>query len=161
MSGQRVFYGVASVLVGGGLYYVYQAGGDGGVAELKMQKDMTAAGAKLRMERESREQAQKQGEEMARKAGAQLDKTVEDARSKINEADKKISSGMGQAGQKLDQLSADGSKKLDSVYNQASQAYKDTSKELKDSADNFDKTVTKKTTEAKSGIMSWLGFGGK
>ena len=68
---------------------------------------------------------------------------------------------MGQAGQKLDQLSADGSKKLDSVYNQASQAYKDTSKELKDSADNFDKTVTKKTTEAKSGIMSWLGFGGK
>ena len=37
---------------------------------------MTAAGAKLRMERESREQAQKQGEEMARKAGAQLDKTV-------------------------------------------------------------------------------------
>ena len=37
MSGQRVFYGVASVLVGGGLYYVYQAGGDGGVAELKMQ----------------------------------------------------------------------------------------------------------------------------
>lgn len=61
---------------------------------------------------------------------------------------------MHEAGSKLDQVKDDGTKKLDA-------AYKETSKDLKETADNFDKTVTKKTSEAKSGISSWLGFGGK
>lgn len=61
---------------------------------------------------------------------------------------------MHEAGSKLDHLKDDGAKKIDA-------AYKDTSKELQQTADTFDKTVNKKTAEAKSGISSWLGFGGK
>lgn len=59
---------------------------------------------------------------------------------------------MHEAGSKVDQLKDEGTKQL-------RDAYKDTSKELQQTADNFDKTVTKKTEEAKSGISSWLGFG--
>lgn len=35
----------------------------------------------------------------------------------------------------------------------------DTKKEFNQSIDNFDKTVERKTAEAKSGISSWFGFG--
>lgn len=59
---------------------------------------------------------------------------------------------MHEAGSKLDQMTDDGTKSLD-------KAYKDTSKELQQTADNFDKKVNQKTSEAKSGISSWLGFG--
>ena len=37
----------------------------------------------------------------------------------------------------------------------------DTRKELNQVTDNFDKTVERKTSEAKSGLSSWFGFGGK
>ena len=61
---------------------------------------------------------------------------------------------MHEAGTKLDHLKDDGTKTLET-------AYKDTSKELQQTTDNFDKKVNQKTAEAKSGISSWLGFGGK
>lgn len=35
----------------------------------------------------------------------------------------------------------------------------DTKKEFNQSVDTFDKTVERKTSEAKSGIASWFGFG--
>ena len=37
----------------------------------------------------------------------------------------------------------------------------DAKKELNQTADNFDKTVERKASEAKSGLSSWFGFGGK
>lgn len=46
-----------------------------------------------------------------------------------------------------------------SAKDQAEQYRKDAAKELNKDIDKFDKTVEKKTSEAKSGISSW--FGGK
>ncbi len=40
-------------------------------------------------------------------------------------------------------------------------AEEETVKELKDTVNNFDKTVERKTVEAKNGIASFFGFGGK
>ena len=59
---------------------------------------------------------------------------------------------MSEAEAKLSKLKADGTAKID-------EARKETAKELKDSIDNFDKTVIRKTSEAKTGISSWFGFG--
>lgn len=42
------------------------------------------------------------------------------------------------------------------------QEYKErTGKEMNQAIDKFDSTVQRKASEAKSGISSWLGFGGK
>lgn len=37
----------------------------------------------------------------------------------------------------------------------------ETRKEAHNAIEKFDKTVERKTSEAKSGIASWFGFGGK
>ena len=60
---------------------------------------------------------------------------------------------MSEADSKLHQLKSDGISKLEETR-------KTTGKELKDTVNTFDKTVEKKTAEAKSGISSWFGFGG-
>lgn len=73
---------------------------------------------------------------------------VNDARSKLHEADAKITAGMSEAEAKIHHL------KLD-----AERAGKETRKELHDTVDKFDKTVERKAAEAKSGISSWFGFG--
>ncbi|KAL9043452.1 MAG: hypothetical protein Q9214_003366 [Letrouitia sp. 1 TL-2023] len=163
--GTRIFYGVGTAAVAGGLYYIYQMPGDAGSAELRFQKlaeEVTAAGRKIRLEREeAQRKAQTEGEELVKKAGAQIDKTADSLRSSVNEANAKLGSGLNQAGQKLDQLTDEGSKKVNSAYDQASKAYQDTSKQVNETADSFDKTVNKKASEAKGGISSWLGFGGK
>ena len=77
---------------------------------------------------------------------------VHDVRTKVNEADAKLSAKAHEADDKFQQLKADGSKQFD-------QARKDTARELQETADKFDKTVEKKAAEAKSGISSWFGFG--
>ncbi|KAL8832871.1 MAG: hypothetical protein Q9170_004713 [Blastenia crenularia] len=145
--------GGATVAVGT-VYYLYSAGGNPSVAEKKLEHDVSAAGARLKGQDLSSKEAQKKGEVFAKEAGATLDRTVDSVRGEIRQADKVITTKMHEAGSKLDQLKDDGTKSLD-------KAYKDTSKELKQTADSFDKTVTKKTAEAKTGISSWLGFGGK
>lgn len=66
---------------------------------------------------------------------------VDTARSKLSGADAKA-----------DQYRQDGTNKLEQVR-------KDTGKELNSAIDKFDKTVEKKTSEAKSGISSWFGGG--
>jgi vacuolar-type H+-ATPase subunit H len=53
----------------------------------------------------------------------------------------------------------DAKSKLAEASSKAEQYRKDTAKELNKEVDKFDKTVEKKTSEAKSGISSW--FGGK
>ena len=47
------------------------------------------------------------------------------------------------------------------TISQAEKAAKETRKEAHDAVENFDKTVERKTSEAKNGIASWFGFGGK
>lgn len=59
---------------------------------------------------------------------------------------------MSEAEAKFEKLKDDTASQFDKTKN-------DTKKELKATADNFDKTVERKTAEAKSGISSWLGFG--
>ncbi|KAL8913371.1 MAG: hypothetical protein Q9172_007301 [Xanthocarpia lactea] len=139
--------GGATVAVGS-VYYLYSAGGNPKVAEKKLEHDVTAAGARLRGQELSQKEAQKKGELLAREAGATIDRTVDNVRADIHQADKVITSKLHEAGSKVDQLKEEGSKALH-----------DTSKELQQTADNFDKKVTQKTVEAKSGISSWLGFG--
>lgn len=70
---------------------------------------------------------------------------VDSVRGEIRQADKVVTS-------KLHEVEDEAAKKLKDTY-------KETSKELQQTADNFDKTVTRKTVEAKTGIASWLGFG--
>ncbi|KAL8946816.1 MAG: hypothetical protein Q9222_006841 [Ikaeria aurantiellina] len=152
MASRRVLQIGGVVIVAGGGYYLYSAGGNPQVAEKKLEHDMSAAGARLKGQDLSGKEAQKQGEVFAKEAGATLDRTVDTVRGEVRQADKVVTSKMHEAGSKLDQLKDDGSKKLD-------KAYKDSSKELQQTADSFDKTVNKKTSEAKSGISSWLGFG--
>lgn len=76
---------------------------------------------------------------------------VRDVREKVDIADAKISQKAQEADAKFHQLKADGTK-------QFQQAKNDTARELQETADTFDKTVGKKTAEAKAGISSWFGF---
>lgn len=61
---------------------------------------------------------------------------------------------MSEAEAKFEKLKNDTASQFDKSTN-------DAKKELNQTADNFDKTVERKASEAKSGILSWLGFGGK
>ncbi|KAI4094797.1 MAG: hypothetical protein LQ348_003156 [Seirophora lacunosa] len=152
-SRRAIQVGGAAVGVGA-VYYLYAAGGNPSVAEKKLEHDVSAAGARLKGQDLSANEAQKKGEVLAKEAGATIDRTVDSVRGEVKHADQVITAKMHEAGSKLDHLKDDGAKKIDA-------AYKDTSKELQQTADTFDKTVNKKTAEAKSGISSWLGFGGK
>ncbi|CAO1602953.1 hypothetical protein XANCAGTX0491_006548 [Xanthoria calcicola] len=130
MASRRALQIGGATIAVGGVYYLYSAGGNPAVAEKKLEHDVSAAGARLKGQDLSSTEAQKKGEVFAKEAGATLDRT------------------MHEAGSKVDQLKDEGTK-----------AFNDTSKELKQTADSFDKKVNQKTSEAKSGISSWLGFG--
>ncbi|KAL8697108.1 MAG: hypothetical protein Q9201_007305 [Fulgogasparrea decipioides] len=143
--------GGATVAVGT-VYYLYSAGGNPKVAEKQLEHDVSAAGARLRGQDLSSKEAQKKGEVWAKEAGATLDRTVDNVRGEIREADKVVMSKWHEAESKAKQLEEEGAKEL-------KEAYKATSKDFQQTADNFDKTVTRKTAEAKSGISNWLGFG--
>lgn len=68
----------------------------------------------------------------------------------MREADKTIIAKAREAENKVDNLKHESAAQLDK-----------SKKEAKESIANFDKTVERKTAEAKSGISSWFGFGGK
>lgn len=59
---------------------------------------------------------------------------------------------MSEAEAKFEKLKNETASQFDKTKN-------DTKKEFNQSVDNFDKTVERKTSEAKSGISSWFGFG--
>ena len=59
---------------------------------------------------------------------------------------------MGEAESKFDKLKSDTASQFDKTT-------KETRKDVNESVDTFDKTVERKTSEAKSGISSWFGFG--
>ncbi|KAL8693964.1 MAG: hypothetical protein Q9218_001322 [Villophora microphyllina] len=143
--------GGATVAVGAA-YYLYSAGGNPKVAEKKLEHDLSAANARLHGKDLSASEAQKKGEVWAREAGATLDRTVNDVRGEIRQADSIIMSKIHEAESKAAQLKDEAAKELKGALN-------DTTKDFKQTADNFDKTVTRKTVEAKNGISSWLGFG--
>ncbi|MCJ1450774.1 hypothetical protein MMC28_001108 [Mycoblastus sanguinarius] len=149
---RRIPLAIGVMVAGAGGYYLYSAGGDPKVAQKKVEHDAASAKASLKGEKVSGEEAKKQGEEWAKVAGSKLDNTVEDVRSRVHQADKTISTKMGEAETKFDKLKNDGSAQFDKTK-------KDTGKELNNAIDKFDKTVEKKTADAKSGISSWFGFG--
>lgn len=70
----------------------------------------------------------------------------------MHEADRTVLQKVGEAESKLDKFKHDSAAQLDRAAN-------DTRKELNETVDKFDKTVERKTSEAKSGISSWFGFG--
>ena len=75
---------------------------------------------------------------------------VAEAKAKGKEYDAKLGKAVGDAESKLSQLKADAGTKFDEAR-----------KDSKQAIDNFDKTVEKKATEAKSGISSWFGGSSK
>ncbi|KZF19041.1 hypothetical protein L228DRAFT_264156 [Xylona heveae TC161] len=122
-------------LAGAGGYYLYSAGGDPKVAEKQFEHDAARVSAKVRGELPGKEkEAQKQGEEWAQKAGARIDSTVDDAKSRIDQANKDASSKFNE-------------------YR------KEAGTQLNSAVDTFDKKVEEGTSKAKSGISGW--FGGK
>lgn len=70
----------------------------------------------------------------------------------MHQADKIITQKAGEVEAKFDKL------KQESVAS-FQKSKEETGKELHNAVDNFDKTVERKTAEAKSGISSWFGFG--
>ncbi|KAL9125528.1 MAG: hypothetical protein Q9217_005285 [Psora testacea] len=145
---RRTITGLGLVAAGGVGYYLYQAGGDPKVARKEVEHDMTSATSRAKGEKVSAESAKKQGEEWAARAGSKIDSTIDDARSKVHEADSLITRKAGQAESKLDQLKHDSAASFDR-----------TRKEAENKIEEFDNKVEKKTSEAKGGISSWLGFG--
>ena len=77
---------------------------------------------------------------------------MDSIRGKVGEADRKVTREFGKAEGKLEQFSKDAANTLEKDKNA-------TGKSLSENIDKFDKTVEKKTSEAKSGISSWFGFG--
>ena len=70
----------------------------------------------------------------------------------MQEADKTVSQKAGEAQGKFDKFKKDAGSQLDKTASE-------TRKDVNESVDKFDKTVERKTSEAKSGISSWFGFG--
>ena len=79
---------------------------------------------------------------------------VTDAKNKLHETDAAIAAKAREANGKLHDVAHDSKVALEKDL-------KETRKELHKKVDNFDKTVERKTSEAKNGIASWFGFGGK
>ena len=75
-------------------------------------------------------------------------------RGKMSEADSKITREFGRVEGKVEQFGKN-------TVNALEKDKDATSKRVSQGIDNFDKTVEKKTAEAKSGLSSWFGFGGK
>ncbi|KAL8653582.1 MAG: hypothetical protein Q9226_003797 [Calogaya cf. arnoldii] len=148
MASRRALQIGGATIAVGSVYYLYSAGGNPKVAEKKLEHDVSAAGARLRGQDPSAKEAQLKAEVLAKEAGATLDRTVDNVRADIRQADKVIMAKVHEAEHKVGELEEAGKKAL-----------QDTSKELQQTANNFDKKVTQKTVEAKNGISSWLGFG--
>lgn len=72
----------------------------------------------------------------------------------MHEADAKLLHKASEANEKLHEVAHESKAKLEEIG-------KETRKDLHQTVDNFDKTVERKTVEAKNGISSWFGFGGK
>lgn len=124
----------------------------------------------MKGQRVSGQEARKQGEEWAQIAGSKIDSTVSsvllhsssllsnalpqvnDVRKTVHDADSTITKKVAEVESKFDKLKADSASQLEKTK-------KETEKEFNQSIDNFDKTVERKTAEAKSGISSWFGFG--
>ncbi|CAM1500788.1 Fc.00g099500.m01.CDS01 [Cosmosporella sp. VM-42] len=134
MSRSRVPLILGGTAAAGVGYYFYAAGGNAKAAENKFESDAhrAAASVKSHLPGSSPINAEKDAKNYGREAGAKVDNA-------LAEADKQI--GRAQSNAK---------------------AYaKDTKAEALKAVDKFDTTVEKKTAEAKSGISSWFGFGGK
>jgi len=130
------------VAAGGAGYYLYNAGGDPKVAQKQVEADVHKASAKIQGEAVPRgKEAGARGEAFVRQAGDKFDQAAYDAEKKF-EANKK-----------------EAEKKLHEGRKEAQDAAAKTSSKVNQEIDKFDKTVTEKASQAKSGISSW--FGGK
>ncbi|KAI9759685.1 MAG: hypothetical protein M4579_002162 [Chaenotheca gracillima] len=121
--------GLAVASAGG--YYLYTAGGDPKVAQKQVEHDAARASSAIKNDLPGREkEARKQGEAKAQEFGAKFDKTVDDARSKLGDAEAK-----------------------------ANQYRKETGKDLQNKIDQADKKVEEGAAKAKSGVSGWFGGG--
>ena len=66
----------------------------------------------------------------------------------MREADRNLTQKAGEAEAKFDKFKSDTASQLEKTKNDAGK-----------SIDKFDSTVERKTSEAKSGLSSWFGFG--
>ncbi|KAF2713019.1 hypothetical protein K504DRAFT_530089 [Pleomassaria siparia CBS 279.74] len=137
----RKFLGYTGLAaVGGGVYYLYSAGGDPKLAEKKLEHDAARASAKIRGEFPGREKE-------AKKAGEEGYETI---RSKAQELSKDAKAEADKAAAKFDSYRADAARKLDDTR-------RETGKELNSAVDTFDKKVTEGASKSKSWLGSWFG----
>ncbi|KAI9671897.1 MAG: hypothetical protein M1817_003442 [Caeruleum heppii] len=115
-------------VAGAGGYYLYSAGGNPKVAEKKFEHDAARASSAVRSGLPGKEKEMKtKGEEYAHRAGANLDHTVDEARSKLNTAEAKLD-----------------------------QYRKETGKDLEKKIDKFDHKVEEGAAKAKSSVSGWF-----
>ncbi|KAH7026409.1 uncharacterized protein B0I36DRAFT_158155 [Microdochium trichocladiopsis] len=124
---------IGTTLAGGIGYYLYTAGGDPKAAQKQAEADAHRASARIKSELPGR------GDEYKKEAEATL----------------------AQAGAKIDSYSNKAHSELQKATGQAEAYAKDAKATALKKVDQFDATVEKKAAEAKSGISSWFGFGGK
>ncbi|KAK2763794.1 hypothetical protein FQN54_009411 [Arachnomyces sp. PD_36] len=127
-------------VVGAGGYYLYNAGGDTKSATKHFEDDASRAAAKVRGEFGDKH---KGAEDLGKKAGGKVDESAEAAQEKARQLEKQATKYTKEGAEKLDKLR------------------QDSAKELNQSLDELDKTVERKTSEAKSGISNWFGGSGK
>ncbi|RMZ86372.1 hypothetical protein DV736_g6400, partial [Chaetothyriales sp. CBS 134916] len=128
MSGRALRIGGVVAAAAAG-YYLYTAGGDPKVAQKKAEADASQLSSKLKSGISGKEkELETKEQELKQSASGSLDKAVTDAKTIIAHGEKKASEY---------QLKA--------------------SKELNKAVDKFDKEVTEKAVQAKSGISSWFG----
>ncbi|KAJ5760417.1 hypothetical protein N7520_007573 [Penicillium odoratum] len=122
---------------GAGGYYLYRAGGDVKGAKQEMKIDADKAREKL----PTGESAEKAGANFGKEAGAVVDETINNARSKFK-LDENIPEIKDEAQKKFE----DGKNKLDGLR-------VDAKSRINSEIDKFDRTVEEKAAEAKG----WFG----
>ncbi|KAF1958137.1 hypothetical protein CC80DRAFT_441941, partial [Byssothecium circinans] len=112
------FGGLAAV--GGGAYYLYNAGGDPKLAQKKIEHDAATASAKVRGELPGREKEAKKAGEEAHQTGQQVDQKLDqyrqDASKKFEDVRQTTSKDLNAAVDKFDQKVTEGAGKSKSWF---------------------------------------------
>ncbi|EXJ85708.1 hypothetical protein A1O1_06076 [Capronia coronata CBS 617.96] len=134
---------IAGLAVASGAgYYLYKAGGDPKTAEKRFEADASKLSADIKKELPGRQkEAEKTAQAWASQAGQKVDQTSAEAKAKLAKAEAETRSKLAEAEARAKELGAK------------------TNKEFNSAVDKFDKTVEDKAAKAKSGLSSW--FGGK
>ncbi|KAL1985134.1 hypothetical protein VTN96DRAFT_8263 [Rasamsonia emersonii] len=132
-----VYLGLAAAAAGG--YYLYNAGGDPSKAKNQAKSDVSKARSKLPRGKQAEEAGERVGEE----ANAHIDEVLETTREKAKNSNGNVRD-----------FAKEGIDKIEQIRHE-------TARNLGTTVDKLDRKVEEKASEAKKGISSWFGGGGK